>query len=44
MRVGWAGYVAGMGDKTKVYRILKGKPEKRGHLEEQVVDREITLS
>jgi len=32
------------GEKTKGYRILKGKPEKRGCLEEQGVDREITLS
>jgi hypothetical protein len=26
-RIGWAGHVAGMGEKRNAYRILVGKPE-----------------
>jgi hypothetical protein len=28
-RMRWAGHVAGMGEKRKVYRLLVGKPEER---------------
>jgi hypothetical protein len=37
-RMGWAGHVARMTEGRKVYRVLMGKPEGKGHLEDQGVD------
>jgi hypothetical protein len=37
-RMRWAGYVAGMGEGRKLYRVLVGKPEGKDHLEDQGVD------
>jgi hypothetical protein len=34
----WAGHVARMGEGRNLYRALVGKPEGKGHLEDQVVD------
>jgi hypothetical protein len=36
--MGWAGHVARMGEGRNVYRVLVGKPEAKGHLEDQGVD------
>jgi hypothetical protein len=30
-RMGWAGHVAGMGEKKNMYRLLVGKPEGKDH-------------
>jgi hypothetical protein len=46
MRMRWAGHVAGMGEKRKVYRLLEGKPERkkeRDHWEGQNVGGWVTL-
>jgi hypothetical protein len=37
-RMRWAGHLARKGEGRKVYRILVGKPEGKGHLEDQGVD------
>jgi hypothetical protein len=37
-RMRWAGHVARMGEGRNVYRVLVGKPEGKGHLEDQGVD------
>jgi hypothetical protein len=37
-RMGWAGHVARMTEGRNVYRVLMGKPEGKGHLEDQGVD------
>jgi hypothetical protein len=34
-RMGWAGHVAGMGEKRNVYKLLVGKPEERRPLGRQ---------
>jgi hypothetical protein len=36
-RMRWAGHVARMGERRKVYRVLVGKPEGKNHLEDQGV-------
>jgi hypothetical protein len=37
-RMGWAGHVARIGMKRKVYKVLAGTPEGKKHLEDQNVD------
>jgi len=37
-RMRWAGYVARMGERRGVYRVLVGKPEKRDHSRDPGVD------
>jgi hypothetical protein len=34
----WAGHVAYMGEETKVYKVLVGKPKGRGHSEDRDID------
>jgi hypothetical protein len=36
-RMRWAGHVACMGEGSKVYRVLEGKPKERDHVEDQGV-------
>jgi hypothetical protein len=43
LRMRWVGYVARMGKRTGVYRVLVGKPKEKRHLEEAGVDRIIIL-
>ena len=42
-RIIWAGYVARMGKKGGVYRVLVGKPEGKSNLEDPGVDGRIIL-
>jgi hypothetical protein len=42
-RVRFAGHVARIGEMRSAFNILVGKPERRDHLEDLVVDGEITL-
>ena len=42
-RIRWAGYVAPMGERRGVYRILVGNPEGTDHLEDPGVDVRIIL-
>jgi hypothetical protein len=37
-RMTWAGHVARMGGERNMYRVLVGKPEGKGHLEDKGVD------
>jgi hypothetical protein len=39
----WAVHVARMGERRGVYRVLVGKPEGRGHLEDPGVDGKINI-
>jgi len=39
----WVGHVARMGERRDVYRVLVGNVRKKGHLEDQGVDRSIIL-
>ena len=34
----WVGHVARMGERRGVYRVLVGKPEGKGHLEDPGID------
>jgi hypothetical protein len=36
-RMRWVGHVARMGEKRNAYRVLVGKPERKGHWEDQDV-------
>jgi hypothetical protein len=40
---GWTGHVACMGDMRNSYKILVGKPEGKGCVEDLVVDGRVTL-
>jgi hypothetical protein len=42
-RMSWAGHVKRIAEKRYVYRLLVGKPEGRGHYEDQDVGGQITL-
>ena len=42
-RMGWAGYVACMGEERGVYRVLLGKPERKNHWGDLGVDGWIIL-
>jgi len=39
----WVGYVARMGDRRGAYRILVGRPEGKGHLEDLGINGRIIL-
>ena len=43
LRMRWVGHVARMGERRDVYRVLVGNVRKKGHLEDQGVDRSIIL-
>jgi len=34
----WVGYVARMGDRRGAYRVLVGRPEGQGHLEDLAIN------
>jgi hypothetical protein len=40
-RTRWVGHAARMGEGRNMYRVLVGKPEGKGYLKDQVVDRRI---
>jgi len=42
-RMGWAGHIAGMGERRDVYRVLVGKHEERYHLEDLGADGRIII-
>jgi hypothetical protein len=39
----WAGYVACVGERRSIYRVLVGKPEGKNHLEDPGVDGRVIL-
>jgi hypothetical protein len=43
IRMIWAGLVARVGERRRVYRILVGKPEGKKHLEDPGTDGRVTL-
>ena len=42
-RMRWAEHVPRMGDRTRVYRVLVGKPEEKNHLGDPGIDGRIIL-